>query len=299
MDVVWTLATAVTLALACALLGSFLALRRTLLLGDALSHAVLPGVVLAFLWSGSRELLPMLLGAGAAALVATLLLELLQWRFRVHPDAALGAVLATFFAAGILLLSRFAGQVDLDAECVLYGELAYVPLELVSVMGVEAPRGLWTSTVLLAGVGLFVWLAYKELALVSFDPTFAASIGRSPRRWSLALMGLTAAVTVVALELVGAILVVALLVGPAAGARLLTRRLPQMLLVSALLALGSVGAGYGLAWAFDGALAGWIAVVAGGHVGVLVLLRRLRKAPASAQEPFAAEQGDDHAQQPR
>ncbi len=116
-------------AAACGLVGNYLILRRMALMGDAVSHSVLPGLVIAFLWSGSRGTWPMFLGALAAGAVTTLIIDAIHQRTRVKQDAAIGIAFSTLFAVGVLLTTIYAQQVDLDAECVLYGELAFVPLE--------------------------------------------------------------------------------------------------------------------------------------------------------------------------
>jgi manganese/zinc/iron transport system permease protein len=130
MDAFYIILTGSLVALCCGLLGSFLLLRQMAMVGDAISHAVLPGIVIAFLLSGSRDALPMLVGAAALGVLATVLIEWLRRVGRVQTDASIGLSYTTLFAIGIILISLFARQVDLDQECVLYGEIAYVPLDL-------------------------------------------------------------------------------------------------------------------------------------------------------------------------
>lgn len=283
--------TAVVLAVVCALLGSFLLLRRMVLLGDVISHAVVPGIVLAYLWSGVRELPIMLLGAGGSAIAALLLVQLLQHRFGWSSDAALAAVLSSFFAVGVLSLSSVAAQVDLDVECVLYGELAYVPLDTVLLFGggVAAPRALLTALGLLVVVVIVLVLGYRRLVLSLFDPECAAVLGIVPRRWQGVLLGLTAVVTVVGFELVGAILIVALLIVPAAAARLLRVSLPVMIGAAALFGAVSAVVGYGLSGAIGGAISGWIALAAGAELGLVLAWHQLRRAWVSEHAPTAPE----------
>lgn len=286
------LGTAVVLAAVCALLGSFLLLRRMALLGDVISHAVVPGIVLAYLWSGLRDFPVLLLGAGGSAVAALVLVQLLQHRFGWSSDASLAAVLSSFFAVGVLLLSGAASQVDLDVECVLYGELAYAPLERVVLFGgsLVAPRALVTSAVLLVLVALVLGLGYRRLLLSLFDPECAAVMGIVPARWQRVLLGLTAAVTVVGFELVGAILIVALLVVPAAAARLLRVTFPVMIGAAVLFAIASAVMGYGMSAAVGGAISGWIALAAGMVFGGVLLWQRLRQWWSSEHPPAASEQ---------
>ncbi|MBI4212157.1 MAG: metal ABC transporter permease [Deltaproteobacteria bacterium] len=251
-------------AASCSLLGSFLILRRMSMLGDAISHAVLPGIALAFLFSNSRHPLPMLIGAGALGLITAFITETLHRAGRVQQDASIGVTFTWLFAIGVILISAYAGHVDLDQECVLYGEIAYVPWDTWIIGRTSlGPRALW----LLGGVFLldllFVVFCYKELKLTTFDPQLAHSVGISTRLFHYLLMGAVSLTTVAAFESVGAILVVAMLVAPAATAYLLTDRLSTMLILAMVIgALCSVF-GYFMAHALDASIAGAMATVAG------------------------------------
>lgn len=263
----WVILTGILAAGSCALVGCFLVLRRMAMLGDAISHAVLPGIAIAFLFSGSRAPLPMLVGAGALGVLTTFLIETLHRRGKLQQDASIGVTFTWLFALGVILISLYAGQVDLDQDCVLYGEIAYVPLDTwITGAGVSlGPRAVWTLGGLFALNLLFVTLGYKELKVTAFDPALATSLGISATIWHYLLMGMVSVTTVGSFESVGAILVVALLIAPASTAYLLTDRLNRMLIYA--VAIGSVAAvgGYLLAVWLDGSIAGAIAVVAGGE----------------------------------
>ncbi|MBI4126847.1 MAG: metal ABC transporter permease, partial [Deltaproteobacteria bacterium] len=260
----WIVLTGILTAASSGLLGSFLVLRRMSMLGDAISHAVLPGIALAFFISHSRHPLPMLLGAGALGLVTTFVTELLHRAGRLQQDASIGVTFTWLFAVGVILISVFAGQVDLDQECVLYGEIAYVPWDIWMVGGMSlGPRAVWLQgAVLLLNLG-FVFFCYKELKITTFDPQLAQSVGISTRLFHYLLMGAVSLTTVAAFESVGAILVVAMLIVPAATAYLLTDRLDVMLLLS--MGIGAVSAfgGYLVAHWLDASIAGAMATVAG------------------------------------
>lgn len=259
------LITAGLVSASCALLGCFLVLRKMAMVGDAISHAVLPGIVIAFFLSGSRDSVPMLIGAGVVGLATTFLVEYFHRKARLQSDAAIGITFTTLFAVGVLLISVFAGKVDLDQDCVLYGELAYVPLDVIfSANGdVLAPKALLVSGGVLLLVVIFIVLGYRQLVVTTFDPAFAAATGLATGLWHYLLMGAVSVTTVAAFESVGAILVVALLVAPAATAYLLTNNLKIMLVLSVLTGWIASAGGYGLAVAMDGSIAGAIATLCG------------------------------------
>ncbi len=128
----WIILTGALVASSCALLGCFLILRKMAMIGDAISHAVLPGIVIAFLISGSRASVPMLIGAALIGVLTTFLIEFVSKKARMQNDAAIGLVFTFMFALGIILLTLFADKMDLDADCVLHGEILFVPLDLLS-----------------------------------------------------------------------------------------------------------------------------------------------------------------------
>lgn len=259
-------------AASCALVGSFLVLRRMALLGDAISHSVLPGIALAFLFAGERSTLPMVLGAGALGLVTVFLVELFQRTRRLREDASIGVVFPALFSLGVILISRYASQVDLDLDCVLYGEIAYAPWDLLLVgersLGAQA---LWVNGATLLVNLLLVGVAYKELKVSTFDPELAAAMGFSPALVHYLLMSAVSLTVVGAFESVGAILVVAMLVVPPAAAYLLTDRLGVMLPLAVAIGVASAVAGYYLAHAWDASIAGAMAAVAGGLFAVSFL----------------------------
>lgn len=258
------LLTASLTAAACALVGTFLVLRRMALLGDAISHAVLPGIAVAYLLTGRLNSLPMLLGAGAMGLVTVALIETLCRTRRLAEDSAIGVVFPALFALGVLLITSQAGQVHIDAECVLYGEIAFVPFNRLVWGGTDlGPRALWVLGVVTLGNAAFVALYWKELKAGTFDPTLAALQGLAPGLVHYLLMGAVSVTTVAAFESVGAILVVALLIVPAATAYLLTQRLSRMLGLAVALGVLAAGSGYGLARVWDASVAGCMALAAG------------------------------------
>lgn len=265
MEGLWIIICGSLIAISCSLLGSYLVLRKMAMVGDAISHAVLPGIVLAYLLSGSRDSIPMLIGAAILGVFTTILIEVFYKKARLQIDASIGITFTWLFAIGIILISLFAGQIDLDQDCVLYGEIAYIPLDLwITKTGLNlGPRAIWIGSVLLFFVLLFIWRGYKGLFITTFNEEFAKSIGIGVAFWHYALMGAVSLTTVVSFEAVGAILVVAFLIVPPATAYLLTNQLKRMLLLSGLFgALSAIG-GYYLAVFIDGSIAGAMATVAG------------------------------------
>lgn len=267
----WVIATAVVGNVACALVGCFLVLRRMSLLGDAISHAILPGIAAAFIVTGSRDPLPMMAGALAAGLLTAAISSGLARGPRVSEDSALGLVFTGMFAVGVLMITWVARDIDLDPGCVLYGLIDSVPFDMVQAGPVRVPRALlWLSAVLVVNTAAIV-VFFKELRLVAFDPSLATTMGISAGVVHYGLMMLVAGTSVAAFESVGSILVVTMLVAPGAAAHLLTDRLDRMLLWSALIAAIAAVGGYLLALLWNTSVAGMMSVVAGAEFGLAAL----------------------------
>ncbi len=255
-------------AVACALPGCWLVLRGMSLLGDAISHAVLPGIVLAFFVSGSVASLPVLIGAGAMGLFTVFLIETLHRTRRVKEDASIAVVFPALFAIGVLLIAQYThGQKDLDQDCVLYGEIAFAPLRTLALGGFQVARPTLVLGVVALANLLFVLLLYKELKISTFDSALAATVGLAPALVHYLLMGIVSITTVASFESIGAILVVAFLIVPPAAAHLLTHRISRMLPLACFLGAGSAAAGYAVASAVDASIAGCMA----GAMGVVFL----------------------------
>lgn len=263
------LAIAVLAAAACSLVGVFLVLRRLAMLSDAISHAILPGIVVAFFLTEDLNSPWLVLAAAATGVLTVALVEALARTRRLKEDAAMGVVFPALFSVGIVLISRYAGHVHLDVDAVLLGELAFAPFDRLLIAGRDVgPRALWLMGVValinLAAVTLF----FKELKLATFDAGLAASLGLAPAVIHYGLMGLVSITAVGAFDAVGLVLVVALMVGPAAAAYLLTDRLGVMLALAAGLGALAAAGGFGLAVVLDASIAGCMAV----GVGVVFLL---------------------------
>lgn len=256
--------TAILVSTASALVGTFLVLRRMALMADAISHAVLPGIVLAFwLSGGERATLPALLGAAAAGLTTVTLVEWLTRTGKVKNDAAIGIVFPALFSLGVLAVSLYFRNVHLDMDAVLYGEIAYAPFNNLTLWGREIPESWLVMGSLTLLNLLFVLLFYKELKLSTFDAGLAATLGFAPGALHHGLMTLVSFTSVGAFQSVGAILIVAFLIIPPATAYLLTQRLPVMIALAVGIGVVSSLAGYALAIWLDASIAGMMATVAG------------------------------------
>ncbi|OXM13253.1 metal ABC transporter permease [Paenibacillus herberti] len=268
----WILLTGSLAAVSCAVLGCFLILRRMALMGDAISHSVLPGIVVAYMISGSRDSILMLV---AAAIMGLLCVFLIQWfnNRGIQSDASIGVIFTSLFAIGVVLVSLNARQVDLDLDCVLYGEIAYTAWNTLQIGGMDlGPRSVWllggTLLLVLTVIGLF----YKQFKLCAFDPMLALALGIPAALFHYLLMGLVSVATVSSFESVGAILVVGLLVIPPSTAYLLTDRLGAMILISAACGVASTVLGFALAVWLDASIAGCIVAAAAILFAVTFLL---------------------------
>lgn len=236
----WIIAIGILCAMACALPGCFLVLRRMSMMGDAISHAVLPGLAVAFIVSGELTSVPMFIGAAIAGMLTALFTEWVHGYGRVDEGASMGVVFTGLFALGLVLIANAADNVHLDADCVLYGAIEFTPLDVVMLNDLAIPRvALTLSTVLLINL-FFVIVLFKEFKISAFDPALATTLGINARLMHYLLMTLTAITAVAAFEAVGSILVVALLIAPPAAAYLLTDRLPIMIGLS--LIIGAIAA---------------------------------------------------------
>ncbi len=240
----WIVVVGAFSAMACALVGCFLVMRRMSMMGDAISHAVLPGLAAAYMFTGSRESGVMFLGAAAVGVLTALFTQSIHRWGKVEESAAMGVVFTTLFAIGLILIRQAADHVDLDAECVLQGAIEMTPTDMRTFLGLALPRAAWVSgSVLVLNLGL-ITLFWKEFKISSFDPALATTQGINATFMHYLLMVLVAVTTVACFEAVGSILVIAMLIVPAATACLLSERLSTVIVVSVLLAAASAFLGH-------------------------------------------------------
>lgn len=281
------------IAVSCGFLGVFMMLRKMSMTGDAISHAVLPGIVIGYFVSGSQRSLEVIIGAGLLGILATLMIEWLRKKARVQLDASIGITFTLLFAIGIILINLLAYKVDLDQECVLYGEIAYLPIDSwITNSGLNlGPRITWLAGLNFFFVIGFIYLLFKELVLTSFDENFSSVMGIPSKGVNLALMSIVSYTTVSSFESVGAILVVALLVVPPATAFLWTKSLMPLLKLTAAMGISISLLGYYLAYWIDSSIAGMMVTVAGVFFGISVLIHGKKPAwfigTSSKNEPFS------------
>lgn len=255
---------AIILVQACILPGVFLVLRGVSLMSDAISHASLLGIVIAFFYVRSLDSPILIFAAGLTGLITVIITEWLISTKRLKEDAAIGLVFPLFFSIGVILISKYMSSIHIDSDCVLFGEIAFTPFERLIVFSYDlGPVALWImSIILLVNLSLML-IFYKELKISTFDTSLAKALGFFPQKIHYGLMIMTSITAVGAFESVGSILVVALMITPPATAFLLTKRLSRMLIVSSLLGTISVLIGYLLAFTYDVSISGSIVTCSG------------------------------------
>lgn len=278
---------AAVVATACALPGVFLVLRQMAMMSDAISHTVLLGIVLMFFVVQSLDSPLLILGAAVMGVITVSLTELLNRTRLVKHDAAIALVFPALFSIAVILISRFARGVHLDADAVLLGELAFAPFDRTMIFGLDLPHALVVMGAILLLNIVGIVLFYKELKLATFDAGLAAALGFSPALIHYGLMAMVSITAVGAFDAVGSILVVALMVTPAAAAYLLTDQLKRMLIYSVIIGIISAIGGYWMARWFDANIAGSMATVTGivflliflvaPHRGLVALAQRRRQ----------------------
>ncbi|MCG8352090.1 MAG: metal ABC transporter permease [Chloroflexales bacterium] len=289
---------ATVIAAACALPGVFLVLRRMAMMSDAISHTVLFGIVAGFFLTRDLGSPLLFIGAVLTGVLTVSLVELLNRTRLVKEDAAIGLVFPVLFSVAVILISRYAGNVHLDVDVVLLGELAFAPFDRVTIFGLSLPRALAVGVViLLVNLGVIV-VFFKEIKLATFDAQLAAALGFAPALIHYGLMTMVSMTAVAAFDAVGSILVIALMIAPPAAAYLLTDRLPRMIGLSMLIGAISAMSGYWLARWYDLSIAGSMATMSGVCFGLVYLfapdrgvialtVRRMRQRWEFAQQMLA------------
>jgi manganese/zinc/iron transport system permease protein len=257
--------TALLIAWSCSLLGVFLVLRKMVMVGDAISHSVLPGIVIAYLISNQTESYLILVGAAIFGVFTTVMIEFLYKKLKLQEDASIGLTFTWLFALGVLLIAFFTGSnAEIDQECVLFGEIGLSFLDKIIWNGyLIGTKSIWMITPVLIAVAATVIKGFKGFQLLCFQSEYGDTKGISSSFWHYLLMVMVSLVTVFSFESVGAILVVGFLVVPPATAYLLTDDLKKMHVYSLLLSTFSVFIGYFLSINFDVSISPCIVLVSG------------------------------------
>ncbi|MFE4710988.1 MULTISPECIES: metal ABC transporter permease [Bacillales] len=259
----WILLTASLVGLSCGTIGVLLILRRMAMMADAISHTVLLGIVVAFLVTRELSGYHMLIGAVVAGLLTSILIQWLQSR-GVQGEASIGVVFTTLFAVGVILIATKVGNAHLDVKHALMGEITFVPWTTVHLPWIgDIPEATFILSIVLLVVLAAVIGFYKEWKITSFDPALAASIGIPVVVMHYAFMSLLSITTVAAFDAVGAIMVVAMLITPAASAYLWTDRLSLMFVLSGGFGVLAAVAGYYTAAWLDTSISGSMAFATG------------------------------------
>lgn len=291
-------------SIAAVLPGVFLVLRGVALMSDAISHAILPGIALMFLLVQRLDSPLLLVGASLAGIATVGLTELVIHYTRLKKDAAIGLVFPLFFSVGVILISQFARNVHLDIDMVLLGDVAFAPFNRLILFGVDCgPYALWALGFLACSGIVLVYLFFKELTLSIFDGTLALLSGFNPALLYYGLMIFTSITAVTVFDVVGSIVIVALMITPPAVALLMAERMQGVVIVSVVSALASGIIGYCIAHYADVSIAGSIAV-ANGVIFLSALLFAPRKgiiavyyARADSQKRFAVQLVNEYRQQ--
>ncbi|WP_435182304.1 metal ABC transporter permease [Cellulophaga omnivescoria] len=256
-------------AIACAIPGTFLVLRKMAMISDAISHSILPGLVIGFFLTEDLNSPWLILLAAVTGVITVVLVEYIQKTGLVKEDTAIGLVFPALFSIGVILIAKNANDVHLDVDAVLLGELAFAPFDRLLVNGVDlGAKSLWVIGSIVVVTLILLVTFFKELKVSTFDKQLAATLGFSPLVIHYGLMSIASVTTVGAFDAVGAILVVALMIAPAAMAYLLTNNLKKMLVIAVFAGVASAIIGYWVAHYLDASIAGSMTTV----LGVLFLL---------------------------
>jgi manganese/zinc/iron transport system permease protein len=259
----WIILTASLVGLSCGIIGVFLILRKTAMMADAISHTVLLGIVLAYIVTKETSGIAMFIGGILAGLLTAFLVQWLH-SLDVQHDASMGIVFTTLFAVAVILIATSVGNVHLDVQHALMGEITFIPFHMITlpIIG-EIPQATAMLLFVLALVVFFIVAFYKEWKITSFDPALAASLGLPVLLMHYLFMGLVSVTTVASFDAVGAIMVVAMLITPAASAYLWTDKLWLMLVLSGAFGVVSAVVGYYVAAWIDTSISGSMAFATG------------------------------------
>jgi len=255
---------AAVVAAACAIPGVFLVLRKMALISDAISHSILPGIVIGFFITQDLNSPLLIILAAITGVITVVLVEAIQKTGLVKEDTAIGLVFPALFSIGVIMIAKNANDVHLDVDAVLLGELAFAPFDRLMVSGMDiGPKSLWVMGVILVITLSLLFAFFKELKVSTFDSGLSAALGFSPVVLHYGLMSVSSITVVGAFDAVGAVLVVAMMIAPAATAYLLTSDLKKMLVLAVIFGVFSAVGGYWMAHFLDASISGSMTTVLG------------------------------------
>lgn len=255
---------AMLVSIACAIPGVFLVLKRLSLMSDAVSHAILFGIVIVFAIVNDLNSPLMIAGAALTGVLTAFLVDILQKSQLVKEDAAIGIVFPLLFSLGVLLITRNFSNIHLDVDAVLLGELAFAPFERLTISGIDIGAKAIYSMGAIASLNIILLvLFYKELKISTFDSALSSAAGFSPVIINYGLMIMVSLTSVTAFNSVGSILVIALMIAPAASAYLMSDNLVVIIILAVIFGIISAVCGFFLAYITDTNIAGAMASVTG------------------------------------
>ncbi|MCT4584687.1 MAG: metal ABC transporter permease [Peptostreptococcaceae bacterium] len=268
---------AILVSTACSILGVFLILRKMSMMSDAISHTILLGIVIAFFITHDITSPFLIIGAAIMGTITVHFIEMIHKTKLVSSDSAIGLIFPLFFSIAVILISFYAGDIHLDTDSVLLGEIAFAPFNRVVINNIDfGPKAIYIMGTILILNLLYIIIFYKELKLTTFDSNLAKAFGFYPVFLQYSLMSLVSLTVVGAFDSVGAILVVAFMVGPPACAYLLTKNLKKMIVLSIIIGAIDCIIGYYIAIYYDVAIAGSIASFIGFNFIIVFLFNPKR-----------------------
>lgn len=264
-------------AIACALPGNFLVLRGNALMSDALSHAILFGIVIMFLIVQNINSPLIFIGAIATGILTVMITEFLTKTGHIYQDAAIGLIFPFLFSIAVLLINQYANNIHLDTDAIILGELAFAPFHRLYLYRYDCgPIALWTMSSILLVNSLYLYYFYKELKITTFDPQYATLVGYSTIWFHYTLMVITSMTIIQAFQTTGTILVISFIVTPASTAYLLTKKLDEMIILSCLLSIIAVGFGFLCAHTYNSSIAGSIALANGCIFFITMIVTKIK-----------------------
>lgn len=268
---------AIVISISCSLLGVFLVLKKMSMLTDAITHTVLLGIVLCFFMVHRLDSPLLIVGASVFGVLTVYLVELLSSTKLIKEDAAIGIVLAFLFSLAVILISKYTANIHLDIDAVLLGEIAFAPFHLKEIFGYKIANALFTGGFVLIINILFIIIFFKEIKISIFDKVLASSLGLMPVLIHYLLMTMVSITAITSFEAVGATLMISFMVGPAATAYIISKRLKEMIFYSVVFGVISSIIGVNLAMKLDVSISGTISVTIAVIFLIVFFINKKRK----------------------